>query len=211
VQALQLMVKSNRTTAETTAEILSDIQAQGTQARQIIDRHRNMLRSRELVAKPTDLRAVVQDSLALVSHDLRLREIDASVDLPSSPCIVDGDHILLQQVVVNLVMNAMDAMAATPPARRLVTVRAELQGADVRIFVGDAGTGLPEELDGRLFAPFVTTKANGLGIGLTIVRSIVDAHGGALSAYNNPDGGATFAVTLRRSQAPAPAAPEAVT
>jgi C4-dicarboxylate-specific signal transduction histidine kinase len=75
--------------------------------------------------------------------------------------------------------------------------------ADVRIFVADRGTGLPAQLDGKLFAPFVTTKPQGLGIGLTIVRTIVDAHGGAISAINNPDGGATFTVTLRRHDAAA--------
>lgn len=199
-QALQMMVSSKRATAETISEVLSDIQAQGAQACQIIDRHRSMLRSRELSPKPTDLRAVVQDSLALVAHDLKLRDIETIVDLPAGPCVVNGDHVLLQQVVVNLVMNGMDAMAGTPPGKRRITVRGKDEGPDFRIFVGDSGTGLPEALDGKLFAPFVTTKAHGLGIGLTIVRTIVDAHGGALAAYNNPDGGATFAVTLRRSQ-----------
>jgi two-component system sensor kinase FixL len=96
-------------------------------------------------------------------------------------------------------MNAMDAMVETPRDRRRVTVRSEVRTADVEMSVRDTGAGLPAAVRGTLFAPFVTTKSNGLGIGLTIVRTIVDAHGGAIDARNNPDGGATFTVTLRRS------------
>jgi len=201
-QALQLMIAADRAPAETISEILGDIQAQGVQATQIIERHRTMLRTRELDPKPVDLCVVVRESLALVGHDLRLRAIDAVIDLPPEPCVVSGDQVLLQQVIVNLVMNAIDAMAAAPPARRRVTVRGEVRPDDVRISVADRGTGLPEELDGKLFAPFVTTKSQGLGIGLTIVRTIVDAHGGSISAFNNSAGGATFTVTLRRHAVP---------
>ena len=108
-------------------------------------------------------------------------------------------QVLLQQVLVNLVMNAMDAMAQTPPARRRVTIRTEVRGADVAVSVRDAGTGLSAQINGTLFTPFLTTKPHGLGIGLTIARRIVDAHGGTIDAHNNPEGGATFTVTLRCS------------
>ena len=108
----------------------------------------------------------------------------------------------MRQVLVNLVMNAMDAMAETPPARRRVTISTEVRAADVEVSVRDTGTGLPAQIDGTLFTPFVTTKAHGLGIGLTITRTIVDAHGGTIDAHNNPEGGATFTVTLRRSETP---------
>ena len=101
--------------------------------------------------------------------------------------------------MVNLLMNAMDAMAETPPARRRVTISTEVRAADVDVSVRDAGTGLPAQINGALFTPFVTTKAHGLGIGLTITQTIVDAHRGTIDARNNPEGGATFTVTLRRS------------
>ena len=110
--------------------------------------------------------------------------------------------MLLQQVLVNLVVNAMDAVAETPPARRRVAIRTEVRAADVVVSVRDAGTGLPAHINGAVFTPFVTTKAHGLGIGLTIVRKIVEAHGGTIEAHNNPEGGATFTVTLRRSERP---------
>jgi signal transduction histidine kinase len=201
-QAGRMMITANRATPDTVCEILSDIESEGVQATQIIDRHRAMLRGHQLDTKPIDLHVVIHESLALVAHDMRARQIEATVNLSSSPCIITGDQVLLQQVLVNLVMNAMDAMAQTPPARRRVTISTEVRAADVEVSVRDAGTGLPAQIDGALFTPFVTTKAHGLGIGLTITQTIVDAHGGTIEARNNPEGGATFTVTLRRSETP---------
>ena len=201
-QALQMMIAADRATLDTIGEVVSDIRSQGVQAMQIIERHRGMLRSRQLDKKPIDLQAVISESLALVGHDMRARQIEATVDLSSTPCVTSGDQVLLQQVLVNLVINAMDAMTETPPARRRVTIRTEVRAADVAVSVRDAGTGLPGHINGTVFTPFVTTKAHGLGIGLTIARTIVDAHGGTIDAHNNPDEGATFTVTLPRSETP---------
>ena len=201
-QALQMMITADRATPDTMGEILSDIRSQGVQATQIIDRHRTMLRSRQLDKEPIDLHAVISESLALVGQDMRARQIETTVHLSSNSCVISGDQVLLQQVLVNLVINAMDAMAETPPANRRVTIRTEVRAADVAVSVRDAGTGLPGHINGTLFTPFVTTKAHGLGIGLTIVRTIVDAHGGTIDARNNPDGGATFTVTLPRTETP---------
>jgi len=198
-QALQMMVTAERATPGAISEIASDIRAQGAMAAQIIERHRSMLRGHQLDKKPIDLRAVIHESLALVAHDLRSREIDAVVDLSPDPCVINGDQVLLQQVFVNLVMNAMDAMAATPPARRRVIIQDELRASDVVISVSDTGAGLPTKFNGDLFTPFVTTKSHGLGIGLIVVRTIVEAHGGSIVARDNPDGGATFTVTIRRA------------
>ena len=142
-QALQMMVTANRATSDTIGEILSDIQTQGVRATQIIDRHRTMLRSHQLDKKPIDLHAVIDESLALVAHDMSARQVEATVNLSSSPCVINGDQVLLQQVLVNLVMNAMDAMAETPPARRRVTISSEVRAADVDVSVRDTGPGLP--------------------------------------------------------------------
>ena len=201
-QAARMMIAADRATPDLMGEILSDIESEGVQATQIIDRHRTMLRSHRLEKRPIDLHAVIRESLALVAHDMRSRQMEATVDPSSNPCMITGDQVLLQQVLVNLVMNAMDAMAETPPARRRVTIRIEVRAADVDVSVRDAGTGLPAQFDGTLFTPFVTTKAQGLGIGLTIAQTIVEAHGGTIDARNNPEGGATFTVTLRRSHTP---------
>ena len=199
-QAGRMMITADRSTPDAMGEILSDIEAEGVQATQIIDRHRTMLRGHQLDTKPIDLHAVIHESLALVAHDMRTRQIEA-VDLSSSPCIITGDEVLLRQVMVNLLVNAMDAMAETPPMRRRVTISTDVRAADVGVSVRDAGTGLPAQINGTLFTPFVTTKAHGLGIGLVIARTIIDAHGGAIEAHDNPEGGATFTVTLRRTNA----------
>jgi C4-dicarboxylate-specific signal transduction histidine kinase len=100
-------------------------------------------------------------------------------------------------------MNAMDAMAETPLGRRHVTISCDVRATDVDVFVRDTGPGLPAHILDTLFTPLVTTKARGLGIGLTIVRSIVDAHGGTIVARNSPERGATFTVTLCRSESAA--------
>jgi C4-dicarboxylate-specific signal transduction histidine kinase len=196
------MVTANRATSDTIGEILADIQTQGVQATQIIDRHRTMLRCHQLDMTPIDLHAVINDSLTLVDHDMKARQVEATVNMSPDPCVISGDRVLLVQVLVNLVMNAMDAMADTSPARRHVVIRTQVRAADVEISVRDNGTGLPAASTGTPFTPFVTTKAYGLGIGLTITRAIVEAHGGTIDACNNPDGGATFTVTLRRSETP---------
>jgi signal transduction histidine kinase len=200
--ALQMMVSANSATSDTVGEILSDIRTQGVRAAEIIHRHRAMLRSRPLDRQPTDLYAVLDESLALLAHDLRSQQVDVIVQPPSHACVIDADQVLLQQVFVNLVMNAMDAMAETPPARRRVTIVSEVSATHVVVSVRDNGTGLPPHMIGNLFTPFATTKAHGLGIGLTIARTIVDAHDGTLDAHNSPEGGATFTVTLRCRHAP---------
>ncbi|HYH42139.1 MAG TPA: sensor histidine kinase, partial [Burkholderiales bacterium] len=198
-RTLQRMVTANQAEPEEMAEVLADIQSDAVLATHIFDRHRAMLRGRQLDRKPIDLHSVIDDSLALVAHDMTARQIEATLDLSSTSCVIDGDHVLLQQVLVNLLMNAMDALAETPPPRRQITIRSAVRASDVEVSVCDTGTGLPADIMDTLFTPFVTTKSHGLGIGLTIARSIVDAHGGTIAAERNPDGGATFTVTLPRS------------
>ena len=104
--------------------------------------------------------------------------------------------MLLQQVLVNLVVNAMDAMAGAQQPWPRLTISSDVGGAAVTIFVSDNGTGVPPDVIDTLFTPFITTKSHGLGLGLTIVRTILDAHSGTITARNNPEGGATFLVTL---------------
>jgi signal transduction histidine kinase len=200
-KTLEIMVARNRAAPDATAEILADIKSAAVLASQIIERHRAMLRSHQLQKKPVDLHSVIDETFALVAHDMRARQIETTLDLSSTPCVIDGDQVLLQQVLVNLVRNAMDAVAETPPASRRITIRSAVTPAGVEISVHDTGTGLPEEIIGTLFTPFVTTKSHGLGIGLTIAQRIVDAHAGTIAAADNENGGATFTVTLPRDAA----------
>jgi signal transduction histidine kinase len=195
-QAAEMLVDANRATPDSMREILADIRTENVRATEIVERHRTMLRTRALDRRPIDIHSVVRESLALVAHDMRTKHVRVDVNLPDAPCLVKGDQVLLQQVLVNLLVNAMDAMAETPVDRRRLTIHSKAADGNVEMSVTDAGTGLPAQDDRQLFEPFVTTKANGLGIGLTIARTIVEAHSGRLTARNNPDGGATFCVTL---------------
>ena len=200
-EALQMMINSQRATPENIREILTDIHSEGILAAEIIERHRTMLRSRQLQKRQVDARVVINDSLALVAHDMMKRQIAVTVDLSAKPCPISGDPVLLQQVFVNLIMNAMDAMAETARDRRHIVISSEVRRADLEVSVRDTGPGLPADVLGSLFTPFVTTKPHGLGIGLAIARTIVEAHDGRISAQNHPDGGAIFTVRLRLAQA----------
>ena len=197
-EAGELLLASNRASSAEIREILHEIRAEDARASQIIQRHRTMLKPHQIEKRPIDMHAVVRESLALVAHDAARRRVEIDARLPAASALVMGDHVLLQQVVVNLVINAMDAMAATPEPRRRVTVQDGAAGDFVEISVRDFGPGLSADIAARLFEPFVTTKAEGIGIGLTIARSIIAAHDGSIDARSNSDGGATFRFTLPR-------------
>ena len=195
-EALLLMNNSKSAAPQDIEEALSDIHAGGMLATEIINRHRTMLRSRQMQKKAIELRTVVNDTLALVAHDMIARQVEVATELPANPCVINGDPVLLEQVFVNLVMNAMDAMVETPPGRRRITISSVVNSANVEVSVHDKGPGFSADLADRLFTPFVTTKQHGLGIGLAIVRSIVEAHDGSITARNHAKGGAIFIVTL---------------
>jgi C4-dicarboxylate-specific signal transduction histidine kinase len=133
----------------------------------------------------------------LLNSELISRRIPVKLDLARALPATSGDPVQLQQVLLNLVMNAMDAMATTPMPQRLVTVstRATRTGT-VEVHVKDHGTGIRPEEQGRLFEPFYTTKTRGLGLGLTICSTIIEAHGGNITLTNNDDGGAVARLSL---------------
>jgi signal transduction histidine kinase len=140
---------------------------------------------------------MVGEVARLVSGDAVLRNVAVRLDLAPHLPLVRGDRVQLQQVVMNLVLNGLDAIRESAGTERtLVLWTAKEDPAAVRIAVRDSGTGIDEvDLD-HIFQAFYTTKTDGLGMGLAIALSIVEAHGGRLGARNNPDGGATLAFTL---------------
>ena len=176
-------------------EILEDIAADDRRARDVIDHLRDLVKKNGTKVQVLATNTVVSDVLALVRSDLQRRGVAVSTRLCEPAPLVLGDRVELQQVVLNLVINACDAMNDTPPGERLLVVSTMAQ-ADARIEVRDRGNGIDPDALATIFDPFVTTKRDGLGLGLAICRSIVTAHGGDISAINNPERGATFTVSL---------------
>jgi C4-dicarboxylate-specific signal transduction histidine kinase len=194
--ARRLLQKSPPDIAETLAA-LGDIVDDDRRAGKIIQRMRAMLKKGEPSANAQDLNALAGDVSRLVGNDALLRGAVLRLDLARGLPRVRGDGIQLQQVLLNLVVNALDAVAERPAGGRLVVVRTRSEGADrVELSVEDSGKGIaPADME-RVFEAFYTTKAEGLGVGLAISRSIVEAHGGRLWAENNPSEGAIFRCAL---------------
>jgi PAS domain S-box-containing protein len=191
-QAAQRFLAQSPLRVDKLAEILADIVKSDHRAGAVIQRLRSLLRKEVSQRHPLDLNEVVGESMRLMRSDLLSRHVVASTDLAESLPAVGGDRNQLQQVLLNFVINGCDAMDGKGVDRRLlVRTHATAQG-NVEVSVADRGAGIPTEYIERIFEPFMTTKATGMGLGLAICRSIVEAHGGRLWATNNPDGGATL-------------------
>lgn len=191
-QAAQRFLAQRPPRVDQIDEILSDIVKSDHRARAVIQRLRAMLRKEESKHQALDLNDMVEESLRLMRSDLLNRGVTLGTALAPGLPRVSGDRNQLQQVLLNLLMNACDAMDAQPTERRLRVVTRSNAPGRVEITVSDRGTGIPAAELERIFEPFVTTKAKGIGLGLVICRSIVAAHGGRLWATNNAHRGATL-------------------
>jgi len=182
--------------AEITA-ILEDIRKDDQRAGAVIDRMRALLRRQEVEMKPLDVPQMLDDVATLLRPDAAARHVALEIDAPPDLPRLRGDRVQLQQVLLNLILNGMDAIGAKGGDHRGVAVTARRQGPDTLAFsVADTGTGIAAAQIDRVFDPFFTTKTTGIGMGLSISRSIVEAHRGRLWVENNAEGGATFRFTL---------------
>jgi signal transduction histidine kinase len=186
------------------ADILTDIRKDDIRASEVIRRMRGLLHKHELESHPVDLNDVAEETVAIVRPDARARVIELELELEHRVRPILGDRVHLQQVLLNLLMNAVDAVATMPPERRRVRVRITQGDSEVRLAVADTGTGIPSDRIAQIFEPFYSTKtaAAGMGMGLAIARSIVEAHDGRIAAENNAGGGATvwFSVPMSRGR-----------
>ncbi len=196
--ALQLLAADPAELAEV-REILRDIIADDVRAAEVIQRLRSMLARGEIQRQPVDLNQVVREVLDLARSDLITRNVSVSMQLDANAPAVLADRVQLQQVVLNLVVNACEAMAGVASGERklLIATRLASDSSYIECSVSDRGCGITAGDTERIFQPFVSTKKQGLGLGLAICRSIVEAHGGRLWAEHGAEGGAVFRFTAR--------------
>jgi signal transduction histidine kinase len=194
-------------------EILADIRRDDRRAGELIQRMRELLKKSESKMIEVDLNQSVQDAATLLASEARARQVSLQLELAAAPLPVLADPVQLQQVLINLCLNGMDAMAEVSPASRQLTIRAGLaSGAPVagsvgqlkaQVTVQDSGSGFGASL-GQVFESFFTTKPGGMGLGLSITAAIVEAHGGRVWAENYPSGGAVVRFTLPLASSPEP-------
>jgi signal transduction histidine kinase len=196
-QTAQRMLTSDKADLGELREILGDIVEDDKRAGEVIHRLRGFLRKSNIELAALDIGELVGQVARLANSDAILRNVAIRLELAPGLPPVCGDRVQLQQVILNLLMNGLDAMRESGEGERTLVLRTESGGpASVVVAVEDSGVGIDEADLDHVFHAFYTTKPDGLGMGLAIARSIVEAHGGRLQARNNPRGGATFSFTL---------------
>jgi signal transduction histidine kinase len=177
-------------------EIVDDILQDDRRATEVIRRMRALLKKAPFEQKQFDLNEVAQETIRFLSSLAIGRKFElVSVITPQALPIL-GDRIQLQQVILNLVMNGVEAMRDTPSENRIISIRTSLVGEFAELTVSDGGPGIPEDKLNEVFEPFFTSKAEGMGMGLSIARTIIEAHNGVISAKNRDHGGASFWIKL---------------
>lgn len=177
-------------------EALRKTAQQAQRAGRIIRRVHDFVRKREPARGPVRVNAVVEEAVGFVEAEARKRQVAIRVRPAEGDPEVEADPLLLQQVVLNLLRNAMDAMAATPPAEREIRVATVAGPEQVTVSISDRGCGIAPAVRAQLFEPFFTTKAEGMGMGLNICRSIMEFHRGRVWVEPNPEGGSIFSFSL---------------
>ncbi len=184
-------------------EILREIAEEDARAGEVIRRMRTLVKKERASFQPLDLNEILHEVVWLLRNDAMIRKVGIELQLDPDLPAVGGDRIQLQQVVMNLLLNAFDAIGESSSENRTVLVETSQHDAEIQVTVRDSGAGITSDTLERLFHPFNTSKPNGLGMGLSISRSIVGLHGGRLWGENNSGPGAVFSFTLPVVQVPA--------
>jgi len=203
-EAAEMLLEQQDPPLEEIRKILSDIRKNDLRADEAIRRIRGLLRKREMQMQSLDLTETIQEVVRLATGDALQRRI--AIDAQVAPRLppITGDRVHLQQVLLNLILNGMDAMNDTPEPIRHLTIAASGNGNGyVEVRVSDRGRGIAVDEMPHIFNSFFTTKRDGMGLGLSIARSIIEAHKGQIHAEANPEGGATFRLTLPMAKRPA--------
>jgi len=184
------------------SEIIRDIGMDSSRASEVIDRMRSMLVRREAITSVVDPVKLVTEVLLMLQSDAQARGVELQTDVKSKLPMIHGDDVQLRQVLMNLVLNGMHAAAESVEERRVCIGAAWHPEGDVEFVIADTGPGVPPEKAAQIFEPFFTTKSEGMGIGLALCRSIVDAHGGRLDLEKRTSSGAVFRVRLPHCESP---------
>lgn len=200
-ESAALMLRSPNPDLNELNDIVEDIRRDDARASEVIVRLRSLLKKAPFEEKELDLNDVLEETVTFLAPLATARkvELDAVTHLALLP--IKGDRIQLQQVITNLVVNAMDAVTSSAGSARNVDIEAARAGNRAEVSISDYGPGIPSDQVKRVFEPFFTTKPEGMGMGLAIARTIVEAHGGRISAENLPNGGALFRISLPLSSA----------
>jgi PAS domain S-box-containing protein len=178
-------------------EALQGIVADNKRAAEVVNRLRDLVKKGSTHRETIEINSIIKDVTGLINSELVLRNASITLDLHPSVPVVQGDSIQIQQVLINLLTNAMDAMNDQPIDTRTIAISTRSEDSnEIIVSISDSGGGIPSCTIKAIFSPFHTTKSTGMGLGLSICKSIIEAHGGKISAQNNPDGGAMFSIIL---------------
>ncbi len=191
-EAAEMLLDADGGSLDELRRILADIRRDDLRASEVVRRVRGLAGKRELELKPVEAGEIVATVLRLLQYEGRRHGVSVETDLAAGLVVPRADEVSLQQVLINLALNGMEAMERTPPGARRLRLSTRAAGDRIEFRVSDAGSGIAELDRARLFQSFFTTKPHGVGLGLSICRSIVEGLGGAIGAANNPGGGATF-------------------
>ncbi|MBR0848877.1 ATPase [Bradyrhizobium diazoefficiens] len=195
-ESMELMLGSVAPDIAEIRQITADIRRDDERASEVIQRLRSLLKKAPFEIRDIDLNAVVGETIEFLAGLMVARNVELRSSSIDEPLPIRGDRIQLQQVILNLIVNAMDAMADLPSADRKIAIATSRIGGSAEVSISDRGPGIPEERRANIFTPFYSTKPDGMGLGLSIARTIIDAHEGQIIAENVVGGGAVFRVRL---------------
>ena len=196
-QAAQLLIARGNVEMKQIRDILDDIVQDDKRASEVISRMRTLIKKGEYNPEELQANELIQEVIKLMRYDLMAHKVRVVTELAAALPPIRGDRVQLQQVLINLLLNAIDAMSQQAESSRRITLRTEnAEQTFIQISVADTGTGVQSGAEEQIFQPYYSTKANGLGLGLSLSRTILLAHGGRLWSENGAFGGAIFYLTV---------------